>query len=199
MEKIALRQAVRALPERERQIIALRYFHGLTQQRTAGILGISQVQVSRVERKALGAVGHVEVRIHALVEAVDEVVAGVDLPRLEAEQRVAGRDARANQAVGPCHVESEAESFAARPVFLPEVQLSRVARETAVHGGLSHMVEVAGGVRHAEVIGQLSGLLRDAELHGVEYDAARGESFDAHPERDGLRIVVAAPDFQRVE
>ena len=54
VEKIALRQAVRALPERERQIIALRYFHGLTQQRTAGILGISQVQVSRVERKALG-------------------------------------------------------------------------------------------------------------------------------------------------
>lgn len=53
-EEIALRQAVRALPERERQIIALRYFHGLTQQRTAGILGISQVQVSRVERKALG-------------------------------------------------------------------------------------------------------------------------------------------------
>ena len=54
VEKIALWQAVRALPERERQIIALRYFHGLTQQRTAGILGISQVQVSRVERKALG-------------------------------------------------------------------------------------------------------------------------------------------------
>ena len=54
VEKIALRQAVRALPERERQIIALRYFHGLTQQRPAGILGISQVQVSRVERKALG-------------------------------------------------------------------------------------------------------------------------------------------------
>ena len=54
VEKIALRQAVRALPERERQIIALRYFHGLTQQRTAGILGISKVQVSRVERKALG-------------------------------------------------------------------------------------------------------------------------------------------------
>ena len=54
VEKIALRQAVRALPERERQVIALRYFHGLTQQRAASILGISQVQVSRVERKALG-------------------------------------------------------------------------------------------------------------------------------------------------
>ena len=54
VEKIALRQAVKALPERERQVIALRYFHGLTQQRAASILGISQVQVSRVERKALG-------------------------------------------------------------------------------------------------------------------------------------------------
>ena len=54
VEKIALRQAVRALPQREGQIISLRYFHGLTQQRTADILGISQVQVSRVERKALG-------------------------------------------------------------------------------------------------------------------------------------------------
>lgn len=53
VEKIALRQAVKALPERERQVIALRYFHGLTQQRAASILGISQVQVSRVERKAL--------------------------------------------------------------------------------------------------------------------------------------------------
>ena len=54
VEKISLRQAVKALPERERQVIALRYFHGLTQQRAASILGISQVQVSRVERKALG-------------------------------------------------------------------------------------------------------------------------------------------------
>lgn len=53
VEKIALRQAVRTLPERERQVIALRYFHGLTQQRSAAVLGISQVQVSRIERKAL--------------------------------------------------------------------------------------------------------------------------------------------------
>ena len=53
VEKIALRQAVRTLPEREGQVIALRYFHGLTQQRSAAVLGISQVQVSRIERKAL--------------------------------------------------------------------------------------------------------------------------------------------------
>ena len=54
VEKIALKQAVSGLPEREKQVIGLRYFHGLTQQKAAAILGISQVQVSRIERKALG-------------------------------------------------------------------------------------------------------------------------------------------------
>ena len=54
VEKIALKQAVSCLPDREKQVIGLRYFHGLTQQKTAAILGISQVQVSRIERKALG-------------------------------------------------------------------------------------------------------------------------------------------------
>lgn len=53
LEKIALRQAVDALPERERTVIRLRYFHGLTQQRVAKVMGISQVQVSRVEKKAI--------------------------------------------------------------------------------------------------------------------------------------------------
>lgn len=53
VEKIALRQAVKALPDREQQVVGLRYFHGLTQQKVASILHISQVQVSRIERKAL--------------------------------------------------------------------------------------------------------------------------------------------------
>ena len=53
VEKIALRQAVEALPERERQVIQLRYYHGLTQQRAAKVLSVSQVQVSRIEKKAL--------------------------------------------------------------------------------------------------------------------------------------------------
>ena len=44
-----------ALPERERMVIALRYYHGLTQDKTAKALGISQVQVSRLERRALEA------------------------------------------------------------------------------------------------------------------------------------------------
>lgn len=53
LEKIALRQAVEKLSERERTVIQLRYFHGLTQQRVAVVLCISQVQVSRIEKKAL--------------------------------------------------------------------------------------------------------------------------------------------------
>ena len=54
LEKIALRQAIAELPEREKTVISLRYFHGLTQDRTAKVLGVSQVQVSRIEKKAIG-------------------------------------------------------------------------------------------------------------------------------------------------
>jgi RNA polymerase sporulation-specific sigma factor len=53
VEKIALRQAVSALPDREKTIIQLRYFHALTQQRVAKIMNISQVQVSRIEKKSI--------------------------------------------------------------------------------------------------------------------------------------------------
>lgn len=53
VERIALRQAVSALPEREALVIQMRYFHGLTQQRIAKVLDVSQVQVSRIEKKAL--------------------------------------------------------------------------------------------------------------------------------------------------
>lgn len=53
VEKIALRQAIDALPEREKMVIQLRYFHSLTQQRVAKVLDVSQVQVSRIEKKAL--------------------------------------------------------------------------------------------------------------------------------------------------
>lgn len=53
VEKIALRQAIEALPEREKMVIKLRYFHSLTQQRVAKVMDISQVQVSRIEKKAL--------------------------------------------------------------------------------------------------------------------------------------------------
>ena len=53
VEKIALRQAISALPERERTVIQLRYFHALTQQRVAKIMDVSQVQVSRIEKIAI--------------------------------------------------------------------------------------------------------------------------------------------------
>ena len=52
-ERIALREAVNQLPEKERMTILLRYFKGLTQERTARVLGVSQVQISRLERRGL--------------------------------------------------------------------------------------------------------------------------------------------------
>ena len=53
VEKISLRQAIDKLPERENTVIKLRYYHGLTQDRVSKVLGVSQVQVSRIEKKAL--------------------------------------------------------------------------------------------------------------------------------------------------
>lgn len=53
VEKIALREAIDSLPERERITILLRFFRGMTQEQTARILKVSQVQVFRLERKGL--------------------------------------------------------------------------------------------------------------------------------------------------
>jgi RNA polymerase sporulation-specific sigma factor len=53
VEKIALREAINDLPEREKMTILLRFFKGLTQEQTARILQVSQVQVSRLERRGL--------------------------------------------------------------------------------------------------------------------------------------------------
>lgn len=53
LERLALREALASLPDKERQVLALRYFHGLTQAKTAEIIGVSQVQVSRIERNAI--------------------------------------------------------------------------------------------------------------------------------------------------
>ena len=53
VERIALGQAIERLPERENMVIKLRYFHSLTQERVAKVLDVSQVQVSRIEKKAL--------------------------------------------------------------------------------------------------------------------------------------------------
>ncbi len=55
LERVALKEALKNLSEREQQVISLRFFHGLTQDKTAKALGVSQVQVSRLERKSLTA------------------------------------------------------------------------------------------------------------------------------------------------
>lgn len=53
VEKVALRTAIDRLPERERKVVFLRYFRGMTQDRTARVMQVSQVQISRIERKAI--------------------------------------------------------------------------------------------------------------------------------------------------
>ena len=52
-EEISLRQALRRIPERERNIVNLRFFLGRTQMEIADEIGISQAQVSRLEKNAL--------------------------------------------------------------------------------------------------------------------------------------------------
>ncbi len=54
MEKISLRTAFRGLSDREKQILSLRFYDGKTQMEVANSLGISQAQVSRLEKGAIG-------------------------------------------------------------------------------------------------------------------------------------------------
>ena len=53
IETVSLRDAVSSLEPRQRAVIRMRYYRGMTQEKTASVLGISQVQVSRIERKSL--------------------------------------------------------------------------------------------------------------------------------------------------
>ena len=53
LEKVTLKLAVEKLPEKEMKTVFLRYYHGMTQESASKILGISQVQVSRIEKKAI--------------------------------------------------------------------------------------------------------------------------------------------------
>ena len=55
MEHITLRNAFQALNSREKQILSLRFYDGKTQIEVANVLGISQAQVSRLEKGAIGA------------------------------------------------------------------------------------------------------------------------------------------------
>ncbi len=54
LEKLCLRSAYQNLGSREKQILSLRFYDGKTQNEVAGILGISQAQVSRLEKGAIG-------------------------------------------------------------------------------------------------------------------------------------------------
>lgn len=55
VEHVALRAAIEKLPERERQVVSLRYYHGMTQHNCAKVMRVSQVQISRLERRAVDA------------------------------------------------------------------------------------------------------------------------------------------------
>lgn len=54
VERISLKQAIDRLSQRDAVVIKLRYFHGLTQERVSKVLSVSQVQVSRIEKRAIG-------------------------------------------------------------------------------------------------------------------------------------------------
>lgn len=53
LAQIELKQAIERLPERLGFIIQCRYFRGMTQREVAAVLGVTQVQISRLEKKAL--------------------------------------------------------------------------------------------------------------------------------------------------
>ncbi len=53
LDEISLSQAIDRLPEREKNIISMRFFHGKTQMEIAEEIGISQAQVSRLEKNAI--------------------------------------------------------------------------------------------------------------------------------------------------
>ena len=53
IEQVSLKEAIKKLPEKEQQVISLRYYHGLTQDKASRVVGVSQVQVSRLEKRAI--------------------------------------------------------------------------------------------------------------------------------------------------
>lgn len=53
IERMALRGAINDLEPKARKVILLRYYRSLTQEQTARVLGVSQVQVSRIEKRAV--------------------------------------------------------------------------------------------------------------------------------------------------
>ena len=152
-----------------------------------------------MDRKPLVAVSHVEVGAQVSVEPVDEVIAGIHCPRLGAEYRGEGRYGRTDQAVVPRCVHPEAESFPACAVLLVEIHRSRVPYDVAVHSREGYVVQISGGVRHAEGIFQPAPVLHRGRRQGVENDAAVSQFFHAHPERYGQGVAVRAGDVEVAE
>jgi RNA polymerase sporulation-specific sigma factor len=56
LEELAFKEAIKKLSDRERRILALRYFGGRTQMEVADEIGISQAQVSRIEKAAIDSI-----------------------------------------------------------------------------------------------------------------------------------------------
>lgn len=54
IERMQLKAALESLPERDKKIIFLRYFRDMTQSEVAAVIGVSQVQISRIESRAVG-------------------------------------------------------------------------------------------------------------------------------------------------
>ena len=54
IERMILKEAIGKLPEREKKIVFLRYFRDMTQSEVAQRIGVSQVQISRIESKIMG-------------------------------------------------------------------------------------------------------------------------------------------------
>ena len=53
LDALQLKTAIEGLPERDRKVIILRYFRDMTQSEVATMLGVSQVQVSRIENRIM--------------------------------------------------------------------------------------------------------------------------------------------------
>ena len=58
LDEIAISQAIGKLSERERRILSLRFYNGRTQTEVSDEIGISQAQVSRLEKSALEKIKH---------------------------------------------------------------------------------------------------------------------------------------------
>ena len=122
VERIALRDAIDALPEKERKTILLRFFKGLTQEQTARILQVSQVQVSRLERRSL--------------QKLRELLAGGargetgDAPHGGAKPRAGGSAARRSVPHRPPHRQVRRLLFPVFPTRCASVTVRRCPGET---------------------------------------------------------------------